>query len=240
MKAYFAILGSFSLALTVAKADIGIYINSGYFYDDAGGLFPNDGLLQLVNLGEDGISNPIVEGSWVGGDDMLIDLSYTHIDGSAGDFASSGGFDLWAHSGGPGYEGILDRFFNFSSAPGILDEGDKVEIRWWADYTASDFHNGATPQAGQSYGTGRLDEAVIDPHNNSAWIIPNESEPITILDPLLSPDLAALYALPPSPDFTGEPDKQVIPEPATASFLFGLAAVGFVLKQRRKSTHKLP
>lgn len=81
---------------------------------------------------------------------------------------------------------ILDCLFNFKERPGILDVGDKIEIRWRSDYTANDYHNCATPQAGQYYGTGRLDEAITDPNNNSAWTIPNESEPITFLDPLTS------------------------------------------------------
>src|SRR5688500_11235872 len=58
-------------------------------------------LLQLVNLGADGIFNPIdlsdgnvsQLGQWVSGDDTLLNIPFM-VDGGAGDFPSAAAFDL--------------------------------------------------------------------------------------------------------------------------------------------------
>ena len=225
-----ALLTGGCLFASAAHGVVGIHVSGGTLREaDGSTAFDDEGLLQLINLGVDGIPNPVREGAWVTGDDVLVDLPF-----GSSEFASSGGFDLWETSGDPGQ---LFRVFSFPVTPGVIEEGDLLMLRWWPGYTAADFHGGATPVEGDFFGEGRLGAAVNDPVNNTGWIVPDESVPLTIFDPLISPDLAIAYSLTPTPGFDGVPDLMVeaIPEPSAAAGVLGLVAIALTGLRRRGS-----
>jgi len=222
----------FAALMASASGNVGIFIHSGLFKNaDNSGLFPSDGLMQLINLGEDGVLNPVFDGSWVGGDDILIDLPF----GST-EFASSGAFDTGELD--TGVDGELSRFFDFALTPNVLATGDALALRWWPQYKAEDFHNAivTVPVEGDLYGESRLAVVLTDPLNNTPWIVPAESIPLVVFDPLISAEVAVSLGLQPTPGFTGEATETVmpIPEPAHYAALFGMACMMIRLFKRAR------
>lgn len=214
------------------QANVGIFLSSASFkaLDDIS-LIADNALFQLINLGIDGLANQVVEDSWVGGDDVLIDLAF-----GSSEFASSGAFDLWEADGNPGE---LFRLFDFAITPGVLQEGDLIALRWWPGYTADAFHSTPfTPVIGDRYGEARLAVPLNDPTNNTSWVVPAESSPLVILDPLISPEVATANSLIATPDFSGVAEATVapVPELKVTGCLFGLAALS--IAGARRSSHR--
>jgi len=236
MKPYNFFLLFFASLIASASGNVGIFIHSGFFKNaDNSDLFPSDGLMQLINLGEDGVLGSVIEGSWVGGDDILIDLPFGSVE-----FGSSGAFDTGELDSGS--DGVLSRFFDFALTPNVLEEGDALALRWWPQYKADDFHNAIVtmPMEGDLYGEFRLAVALTDPINNTAWLVPSESIPVAVFDPLISAEAAGSLGLSPTPGFTGEANQAVlpIPEPAHYAALFGVVCLAVRLfKRSKRGTH---
>lgn len=222
MRRSLAIACFFASCSTFLHAEIGILLSGGFFKaSDGTSAFPDDGLMQLINLGDDGVLNPISDGAWTTGDDVLIDLAY----GTGTEFATSGGFDL--SEGAVFSPGFLQRQFEFTETPGVIEEGDLIALRWWPSYTVADMIGGALPMNGDSYGQVRIETAVNDPVFNSAWVVPADSEPLAFFDPVISDEYNQTVGntLVTTPGFDGDADLEVVPEPASIAFFMGVLAI---------------
>ncbi|MGJ8638992.1 MAG: hypothetical protein ACSHYA_06325 [Opitutaceae bacterium] len=215
---FFVFFGSF------LNAEIG-FLGTGSTFKAADGssAFPDEGLMQLINLGDDGLLNPILEGAWTSGDDVLIDLPY----GTDTEFATSGAFDL--SEGAVVSPGFFQRQFEFLSTPGVIEEGDLIALRWWPTFTALGSIGGALPAVGDLYGEIRIAVPVNDPVFNTAWAVPADGEPLAIFDPAISDDFnqSVGNSLLTTPGFTGAATEAVqpVPEPAFTTIFMGLLAV---------------
>lgn len=218
MKALYCTLISCLGAISVASASL--FLTGATFKAiDGTSAFPDGGLMQLINLGADGVGNPVQEGDWVSGDDILIDLAF-----GSSEFATSGGFDLF--EGDSGNAGELQRLFSLSETVGVVEQGDLIALRWWPSYTADDFHDSPfTPLVGDAYGEITVQSSIST--GNTAWIFPPDTELLALFEPVISPD-AVSGPLSATSGFDGVASKKVtpIPEPAAASLIlaFGLLA----------------
>ncbi|MBS0661395.1 MAG: hypothetical protein JSR82_24545 [Verrucomicrobia bacterium] len=144
----FAVAAVAGLAAS-ARADVQINLTMADLRTSAGAsLLANDRLIQFVNLGPNGVFDAVTPGSWVGGDDQLITLSF----GSA-EWGSAAGFDLQEFDPfNPGLNGVpgqLVRTFVFGS---LLTEGTAIGVRWFPEYSTQDYYDGVLPLPASSYG----------------------------------------------------------------------------------------
>lgn len=188
----------------------GFSITAGYFYADTEGTIPfiDNGVIQLVNLGDNGVFDSVLEGNWVGGDDLLI----------------SNELQVFNFGG----EGLLQQAFTFDlGVDPNIDEGDKVGIRWFPHLTEL-----SVPGVGDIYGevTVQSNDAQIE-----SWIVPAEGMPTetTIFASAISTDAAIDFSLP--ANFSGLPEFVVsaVPEPATFALGAGVLALLFARITRR-------
>lgn len=201
---------------------------SGAEFLEADGVSPlaGDRLLQLVQLGPNGVSDPIRSGFWTGGDDVLIDLPF-----GSQEFDSSGGFDLAEGAGA--LPGLLTRSFSFEFQSGVVESGAPFALRWWPKFSAADFHSGdMLPEVGDVYGEARTTSAPGS--NDHPWVFPAAAtlaQPITTITPLVSPAYNASVggALVTTPDFNGAPASEVMPIPEPASLRLLCVYLIFVL-----------
>lgn len=220
-----------ALFATQASASIVISIFAGRL-DGADGNTPIGAgtLIQLVNLGADGMFNDIrlddgnisQLGQWVSGDDTLLDLSFM-VDGNAGDFASAAAFDLRHSSGTESTTGRLSRVFDFPS--GSITNM-KLGIRWFPGLQATNFGS-ITLAGGQAYGQFTRQEAPVN--NGIAWMVTSLNATETF-DSLLTTEAGGTDAA-----AIGDASKVVVvPEP-TAIGLSLLGATGLTLLRRRRA-----
>lgn len=212
---YLAITAIF-VGLTVAgdAQQMTFSISGGYFEDGVGQRIVepasiNDRVLfQLVNLGPNQLFDPIPEGAWVGGDDVLIDLP---IDGSgtSGDAFSIGGFAAF-----PGFQGFFSRSFSLAVTSGMAEPGDAVGIRWFPGLTVGGYlADSKGPSAGEEYGQVHLDQKYSYPSdpNRYAWFLPATSITLAAFEPAVSPDYQADNTeLTVTPGFDGSPGLVVL------------------------------
>lgn len=192
-----------------------VTINGAYFEDAQGNPVDNGSLFQLVNLGSNRVFDAIAPGSWVGGDDRVIDLDFND------DFPSAAAFDI---SGSEPLEpGFLGRNFVIEETPGVAQPGDAVGLRWFPDMTPGDYYSGNVPLAGSAYGEVTV-VTPSDPINYTGWVlpVPDLGNLGVIFDSAISPsfvDTNPEFGFQPSPGFSGSADLTVaaIPEPAAAS-----------------------
>lgn len=215
----------------VAFGAFGLSVSGGTFKaEDGSSPISDSALFQLVNLGPNGLPDAVLAGDWVGGDDVLIDLPY----GLETEFTTSGGFDL---SESESFEpGFLLRQFDFDPVPGVIEEGDLIILRWWPALSVSDFVSESFPALGEIYGEARVD-SPINGVSNYPWVIPPESEPLAILDPLVSPDYNDSIGniLANTPEFDGSATKVVLPIPEPSNSAVVAAAAVLLVSLRRKS-----
>jgi hypothetical protein len=226
-----------SLALLAAaassQATIVVTISANVLADELGVALPSGTLIQLVNLGADGIFNPIsVEdgdiaglNQWVSGDDSVINVTFLDpfSEPPAPDpqFPNTSAFDL---SNGADVPGKLLRQFLFDDT--AVPANSKIGIRWFPDLQASTF-SGLTLQNGQFYGQfTRLSGLLYEENNTSPWIWPDAGAEV-IFDPLKTTaggedPATSGYAV------------HIVPEPASLGLAF-LGAVGLLsLRKRRR------
>ena len=208
-----------------AQASIVINIFAGELRNDAGALTPNGALLQLVNLGLDGVFNPIdlQDGTttsltqWVSGDDSLINIPF------GGDFASAAAFDL--SQGADQSNGILDRVFQFST--GALPAGTKFGLRWFPGLLAQNFAT-TTLTGANLYGQFTRQGAGTTLHGGDAWVAPADGANITA-DAFASASIGGG-----DPNTAGRASATPVPEP-TSAFLVAVGAAGLMMRRRRQS-----
>src|SRR4051794_37027546 len=210
-----ALVASLLLISTFASfGSIAINIGGGEFHDGSSQPLAAGSLLQLVNLGADGVFNPINVGDggsqWVSGDDTLFSAVFMTGAGAAGDFPSTDAFDLFK---GNDTAGTLNRVFEFAS--NVLPLGAKLGIRWFPNLAASNFSS-TTLQPGQPYG--EFTRQTNPLHGGTLWVVPSDGANVTF-DALLTQSFGGM-----DPGSSGMASLVVIPEPlAGAFFLIGLA-----------------
>jgi hypothetical protein len=212
------------------------------FYQTAGGVnIPAGTLLQIVNLGANGVFDPINIGDgstdhlttqWVSGDDSVINVPF---EDASPDFTSLGAFDL---TKGNDSAGIANRSFTFT-VPG----GTKFGIRWFPGLLATSYYlpGGITLAVNQPYGefTRQNDPNVTGPlydgplNGLSNWVYTTDGDAFT-LDPLLTQSTGAPNAH--DANSLGLASKVVVqtPEPGTA-ILAAFGAMGLLSLRRRRS-----
>lgn len=125
---------------TPAFADFTVLLDAGKLRLNALNAMPAGSLLVLIAAGGDGtFSNTLAPGQYASGNDIV--LSLTSVPGSAGGFNSSGGTDETLNS------------LTIDTSSFSLATGDLIALRWFPQITLAQFQLGATPAAGQNFGT---------------------------------------------------------------------------------------
>ena len=139
-----------------------ITIGMGFILGADGNKAGAETLVQLVNLGANGVFDPIPTGAWVGGDDTVIGESFPNSDG----WTLAAAFDLTNGTGTT--PGLFSRQFTFALGAGI-HSGDKIGIRWFPTLAASGFAT-LTPASGMPYGQFTRQASTL--YGGSLWVVP--------------------------------------------------------------------
>jgi hypothetical protein len=235
-------LGAVLASVPFAWSNVPVNLQGASFQDSAGLDVAQGTLFQLVNLGPNGVFDPInvADGStagltqWVSGDDLVINVSTGNAD-----FTTTAAFDLTIGADSPG---SLSRFFDIDTAQ--LPLGTKFGVRWFPGLLASNFGS-ITLAPNQLYGeftrqlTGSSIAApALRPNDNAylyngikipgfdAWVMASKFQ--LDLDPLSSDpgnDPASITRA----------GRVVIPEPATLALSFAGFAAVLGLRRRRRA-----
>jgi hypothetical protein len=223
------LLASASLA-SFASASIVINITARQLTEDAEGTVPLAAgrLIQLINLGADGILNPInlqdgdisPLGQWVSGDDTLVNVPFTINSGSQGDYPSAAAFDLVA--GNDVTFGRLSRQFEFDT--GAIAAGAKLGIRWFPGLNAVDFST-ITLTDSQRYGEFSRQAGAL--YGLDLWVAPADGAQVFFDNLKTTNQVGGL-----DPISVGAATLTV-PEPtAIAMSLIGAAGLGMLRRRR--------
>lgn len=197
-----------------AKADtVTFSIGMANILNAQGQNISTSALFQLVNLGPDGVFNPIPSGSWVGGDDTLINQTFPSSEGSMG-MLSATAFDL---TDGTGTAGQFSRSFSFTLTT-VVYTGEKIGIRWFPTVAAANYSS-TTTTAGMPYGQFTRQASPL--YGGTVWIVPSSSS-FTSFDPMVTMSYDPTNGL--DPNSAGSPSFSVVPEPRSAVCL-GLGAL---------------
>jgi hypothetical protein len=218
-KSIIAAVGLTLLAVSSHSAVV-VTIFAGNLLTSAGANAPAGTLLQLVDLGPDGVFNPINVGDgstgpltqWVSGDDSLLNISFGAVD-----FSSAAAFDFVA---GPDTAPTLNRVFNLQF--GQFTAGRNVGIRWFPTIQASAFST-TTLTSGTTYGEFTRSSNPL--YGGSVWTLPT-AEGVNV-----DFDSFSTTALGGSDSTTAaRASLIVIPEPGSA----GLLALGVAVAAARR------
>jgi hypothetical protein len=181
---------------------------------------PAGSLIELVNLGADGVFDPIdldASGSspWVSGDDSLVTAPFT-VGGQPGDFSSAAAFDL--EVGPDNNPGDLERTFTFNLSD--LPAGTKLGIRWFPGLQASNFSLTTGPAAGQTYGEFTRQSNPL--YDDAVWVVTPGTDDF---DSLVTQSAGGS-----DPNSAGVANLLVVPEPT--SWLMLLAGGSLLLCRR--------
>jgi hypothetical protein len=227
----------FTLA-PASNASVVINVGSAYLSDNAGVRAQAGTLLQLVDLGPNGIfdSINIADGTssglgrWVSGDDTVLNIAFQSIVGVApvpGDFASTKAFDFEFNAGvvADSDPGFLNRAFQFSFSD--LPAGMKLGLRWFPGLLAKDFDS-ITLASGQRYGQFTRQSPGAPINNGVHWSTPGDGANITF-DPLVTNSAGG-----PEANSAGNASFTVVPEPAAIGMSL-LGAAGLAMLRRRRA-----
>jgi hypothetical protein len=244
---YLLCLGTLFAAAPEAKSALVTFHMEGAFFQDAfGGDIPAGTLFQLVNLGANGVFDPISLGDgstaglnqWVTGDDTVID-----VPSGGSDYTSPKAFDLTEGADTPG---VLGRTFVIETS--VLPIGQKIGVRWFTGLQASNFGT-ITLTAGQKYGeftrqatgtslynTAEQDPSIFPADNARLYAGPKNGNALWVMTDGGTVDLdnmVSLNATGTDPAAISQTIRVVIPEPATIGLSFlGLAAVLGIRRRR--------
>lgn len=190
---------------------------------------PAGTLLQLVNLGADGIFNPInltdgnvsQLGQWVSGDDTLLTIPFM-VDSGPGDFPSAAAFDLRKSSLAEPTSGLFTRVFEFDSGSVT---NMKLGLRWFPGLQASDF-NSITLAAGQAYG--EFTRQINPINNGGVWTVGAALDGNFTFDSLSTTEVGGQDLA-----NAGNASLTVVPEPAAIGLSL-LGAAGLATLRRRR------
>ncbi len=225
MKVVSSLLLLLVLSPVVLRGDVQLDVTAADLRThDGSALLAPGRLVQLVNLGPNGVFDAVPAGAWVGGDDRLVTFSF----GST-EWPSAAGFDFAeTDPGSPDDPGVLQRSLVFNTGS-LLASGTAIGIRWFEGFAASDYYNGALPAAGAFYGEFTRAMPV---NGGEAWVFPADGNVVT-LDPLLT--LSAGGADSNSAGFASRQVITAVPEASTvfAGALAVLGVTGERLRRRR-------
>jgi len=217
----------FTISLPI-KAAVVITVSSARLNDQSGNTLANNSLLQLINLGADGVFNPINIGDgsntglnrWVSGDDQVFDVTM-----NGADFASTRAFDLLV--GTDGGDGVLSRVMDFTTAG--FPDGAKLGLRWFPGLLATNFDtitsaNGLA--SGQRYGQFTRQTSPLN--GGDIWVTTAADGNYTF-DPLITDN----FSSPGENNTLGNASLIVVPEPSSA-FLALLGITSLLGVRRRK------
>jgi len=178
-------------------------------------------LFQMVGLGTDGIFNPITPGSWVGGDDVVVNEPFSNADG----WTTASAFDL---TDGVGTPGEFTRQFTFTLNANLFS-GEKIGVRWFPTIMAANFGLSSTV-AGTLYGQFTRQSSPL--YGGSLWVVPTGSSLVSF-DPMITPSYDA--GIGQDSNATGLASSQVVPEPGSAALIVGgLICSGLCYRSRSK------
>jgi hypothetical protein len=220
------ILSLILVAGIYSSADAAVVINlfAGELRTSEGNLLPAGSLLQLVNLGLDGVFNTIdlTDGStaaltqWVSGDDSLINVPF--LGGTSG---VSGGTNAFAMPDGTG---ILNAGLEIEVAAGT-----KIGLRWFSGIQATAFSAkilGVSDSYGQYTLQGVAEGGGL--HGGNSWIAPAPGGTVNF-DSLATQSIGGLV-----PNTEAQASIVPVPEP-TSAFLVAVGAAGLMMRRRRQS-----
>lgn len=166
-------MGLLFCCANVAFADFTIQLDAGRLRSNATTAMAAGSLLVLVAAGGDNaFSNTLTPGHYVAGNDILLGVaSFATPDGS-GPFNTSGGPDE-----------TLNVFnINTSTFP-TLAQGDLLSLRWFPQISFTQFVAGATPSAGQSFGSYNPladGNGSNNPDGGASWAVPAAGQLINL------------------------------------------------------------
>ncbi|MDB6172914.1 MAG: hypothetical protein JWL59_2225 [Chthoniobacteraceae bacterium] len=173
------VAGSLLCASLAHATMITISMAGGEFRTETGSALGTGAMLQLVNLGANGVFDSIGLASWIGGDDSVVNLPFASGIPNVDGYASAGSFDL---TDGVGTAGTLDRVFNFDFDVN-LNPGDKLGIRWFPHIAASNSYGSTAPAPGSFYG--QFTRQGMSLYGDAEWIVP-EAGSAVIFDSLIT------------------------------------------------------
>jgi hypothetical protein len=240
-------LGMLLAAPAAQSAIVSLQLTGGFFQDQTGSAIPTGALFQMVNLGANGVFDPINLGDgttsglaqWVSGDDSVVNVALIN---APPDVTTPAAFDS---AQGLGTPGVLDRFFQLDTAQ--LAPNTKIGIRWFPSLAASNF--GSIVLAGnefygeftrQATGSSIAEPASLRPADNlrlysgaeqgyALWVVTDGGT--VDLDQMFSIDSSVPNSDP--ADISRSMRQVIVPEPATIALSFmGLTAV-LAIRRRR-------
>ena len=153
----------FLAAVTPVLADFTVIVDAGRLRLSAATAMPFDSVLVLVAAGGDGLfSNSLAPGQYASGNDIV--LSVISATGSAGAFNNSGGPD----------ETLNVLKISTANFP-TLAAGDLLALRWFPQISLTQFNGGATPIAGNNFGTYNplfWGNGSNNPDGDDPWAVP--------------------------------------------------------------------
>ncbi len=142
-------------------------LDAGRLRLNAANAMPTGSLLIFIAAGGDStFSNSLAPGQYVSANDIL--LSATGIPQSAGAFNNSGGTD--------------ETINQVLSLP-ITQTGDLIALRWFPQITYAQWLAGATPTAGENFGTYNplaTGNVTNNPDGGNLWAEPSAGSNITL------------------------------------------------------------
>ena len=202
-----------SLQQKASGATVSISIGMGIVVSNGNTKVGTDALFQLIDLGIDKVFNPVVEGNWTGGDDEVIDVTFSNLDG----WTTTAAFDL---ANGVGTAGEFTRVFTLTLNTAVYS-GQSIGIRWFPTVRAQDY-SATVPAAGLTFGQFTRQSSPL--YGGNAWIVPNEGDLVSF-DPLVTQSYDAANGLDPNSLGFASSSIAAIPEPNTA----GLVLTGYLL-----------
>jgi hypothetical protein len=230
------VITALALFAASASSQATIVVNFGgrTIADQFGTALGPETLLQFVDLGANGVFDPISIGDgstdglsrWVSGDDTVINVAFLDTqDTPDTTFPTTKAFDFGSGTTPAGRFGWSMEFQD-----GVIPAGTKFGIRWFAGLAATNFDN-ITLQEGQKYGQFSRQGASL--YGGDLWVWPTydpqQVSPVITLDGLRTTNNAGGL----DPITEGQALLSVVPEPSSLA----LALVGafgiFGLRRRR-------
>lgn len=222
------------LSLAPRSEAVVLQFSANQLADRSGTPLSNGTLLQLVNLGADGVFNQIDVGDgsvnglarWVSGDDSVIDLFFVEPESGQSESGSSrtSAFDLM--HGTDLLVGRLTRSLGIED--GLVPTNTRFGVRWFPGLLSSNFSS-ITLAAGQHYGEFTRQAAEGAQHGGILWTWPAAGN--NTFDSLLTTEANPVFGK--DTPARGEATLTVVPEPASLTLAFLGAAGLFSLRRRR-------
>jgi len=196
--------------LTGLRAQIDFRITAANLYDENGERVNDDNVLvQLINLGPDGLFDPVFAGEWTSGDDFVVDLQYDVGANVFSEYPSSGGLDLAEGAGEAGR--FLRRFLLEEGSP-VAVPGAPVGIRWYPGLSPNTFFAGTKPADDQAYGEVTIQNTAIVSGNFTTWTLPSPGGfgLTAFFHPAFTPDAEEVDHFEPLAGFSGIAGHRVL------------------------------